>query len=385
MPVTDNYAIYMVLGCIVLLLAPRQQKWIPVALGALAGLMTLARSDGLLWLGLAGLVVMLKAVTNENEERVSLKSWFMLIVPGGLLVILGYFLTMGSWHYRNLTLHHSFLTPGGGRLLWLQDYRDTFIYPPDKLTYQHFLQAGWGMALQNRVNALYSNLITAFFAQGAIFLLPFMLVGLWSLRNDLRVKIAVIGWAIAFLVMSLIFPFAGARGSFHHAGAAVQPLFWAVTPIGMSIVLNWLREHGRFTDRNAPVVFQGLLIVWAILFTGFLVNFRVVSGWAKDDVIYAAVEEKFRENGINSKDIVIVPNPPGYYVRSGQSAIRLPVGDESTILEVAKKFGAKYLVLEQSSSLGALQSLYDNPQTNKDFIYLGEVENAHLYRVVIEP
>jgi hypothetical protein len=385
MPVTDNYSIYMVLGSAFFLLAPRNEKWIPVALGALSGLMTLARSDGLLWLGLAGLTIIWKSTTKEINVKTSFKDWLARVFPGGLFVIVGYLLIMGPWHYRNITLLHSFLTPGGGRLLWLQDYRDTFIYPADRLTFQYFLQAGWGVALQNRINALYSNLVTAFFAQGAIFLLPFMLAGLWNLRNDLRVKIAVIGWAIAFLVMSVIFPFAGARGSFHHAGAAVQPLFWAVTPIGMNLVLDWLRKNGRFTDRNAPLIFQSLLVLWAVLFTLFLVNFRVVSGWAKDDVIYAAVEQKFQENGISPKDVVIVPNPPGYYVRSGRSAIRLPVGDESTIRTVAEKFNAKYLVLEQSNSLGALQSLYDEPQTHTGFIYLGEVEGAHLYRVVIAP
>ncbi len=38
MPVPDNYALYMVLGAGFLLLAPRTERWIPVALGALAGL-----------------------------------------------------------------------------------------------------------------------------------------------------------------------------------------------------------------------------------------------------------------------------------------------------------------------------------------------------------
>jgi hypothetical protein len=60
MPVPDNYGLYMMFGASFLLFAPRTEKWIPLALGALAGLLTLARSDGLLWLGLAGLTVMLK-------------------------------------------------------------------------------------------------------------------------------------------------------------------------------------------------------------------------------------------------------------------------------------------------------------------------------------
>src|SRR5512138_2593210 len=64
MPVPDNYALFMLSGAAFLLLMPFKQKWIPVALGTLAGLMTLARSDGLLWLGLAGLAVMWKSTQN---------------------------------------------------------------------------------------------------------------------------------------------------------------------------------------------------------------------------------------------------------------------------------------------------------------------------------
>ena len=128
-----------------------KQKWIPVALGALAGLMTLARSDGLLWLGLAGLTVMWKSThKDDGSKKYISKNGLSLIVPAGLLVIVGYLLTMGFWHIRNLNLFGSLLTPGGGRLLWLQNYNQTFIYPPESLTRESFLQAGWNLALQNR-------------------------------------------------------------------------------------------------------------------------------------------------------------------------------------------------------------------------------------------
>src|SRR5918996_506068 len=77
MPVPDNYALFMLLGSAFLLLAPRQEKWIPVALGAVAGLMTLARSDGLLWLGLAGLTVMWKSTHKEDRTKNTFKEWLI--------------------------------------------------------------------------------------------------------------------------------------------------------------------------------------------------------------------------------------------------------------------------------------------------------------------
>jgi hypothetical protein len=382
MPVPDNYALYMLFGGAFLLLAPRREPWIPIALGALAGLLTLARSDGLLWLGLAGLTVMWKAASNQDGARAPFGELGKMVIPAGLLALLGYFIIMGGWHIRNLNLFGSFMTPGGGRLLWLENYNQTFIYPPEELTQSGFLQAGWKAAIEDRVMALSANFGNTFAAQGGIFLFPLILVGLWQLRHDLRTKIAVTGWTILFVVMTIIFPFAGSRGSFFHAGAAFQPYWWVAAPIGLESVITWARTKGRFTDSNAPLFFQGMLVLLAVLMTAYLVNYRVIdSGWAKDDVIYPVVEDKLIESGISPQDVVIVRNPPGYYLASGRQSVSLPFGDEATILAVAEKFGARYLVLEEGGTFDAIHDLYDNPEDNPSFIYLGEVDGARLYRI----
>src|SRR5690349_20030765 len=384
MPVPDNYALFMLLGGGFLLLAPRHEKWIPITLGALAGLMTLARSDGLLWLGLAGLTVMWKYAYKIESVKNTFTEWLRLIVPAGLLVILGYLLTMGFWHVRNMKLVSSLLTPGGGRLVWLQNYNQTFIYPAEALTRASFLQAGWNSALQNRLRAFSANFGNAFGAQGGIFLFPVILIGLWQLRRDLRTKIAVTGWLLLFAVMTIIFPFAGSRGSFFHAGAAFQPYWWVAAPIGLDALLSWARRHGRFTDRNAPYFLQGMLVLLAVFMTAYLVNFRVVSsGWAKDDFIYPAVEKMLLGKGIQPGDVLIVRNPPGYFIASGRSSVALPFGDESTILSVAKKYDARYLVIEKGGTFPSIQDLYDKPQSNPSFVYLGEVNEAKLYRIKV--
>ena len=379
MPVPDNYAVYMLLGGAFLLLAPRPQKWIPFSLGLLAGLMTLARSDGLLWLGLAGLTILWKSSASGQTFRGRLSRVF----SGGLLIVLGYLVVMGPWHYRTWSLFHTFLTPGGGRLLWLQDYRETFIYPADQLTREHFLQAGWDLAIQNRLEALSSNLNTAIFAQAGLFLLPLIPLGLWEMRHDLRVKIVIVGWMLLLVAMSVVFPFAGVRGSFYHAGAAFQPLWWVAAPLGLDALIMRARARGQFTESSAPAVFQGVLVMLMLTFTAYLVNLRVLStGWAKDDVIYASVEERLQEHGISPMDVVIVRNPPGYFVRTGRSAVLLPYGDESAALAVAERYSAKYLVLENTNSLGDLQDLYQDPLGDQAFDYLGEVDGARLYRIV---
>jgi hypothetical protein len=385
MPVPDNYALFMLLGGTFLLLAPKSQKWVPIALGALAGLMTLARSDGLLWLGLAGLTVMWKYPISP-KDGVGVREKIGQMIVGGLLTILGYLLIMGPWHVRNMTLFGSFMAPGGGRLLWLESYNQTFAYPADLVTRQGFLNAGWGAALEDRLAALGSNIGNAFAAQGELFLFPLILIGLWNLRGDVRTKITVTGWLILFAVMTIIFPFAGSRGSFFHSGASFQPYWWAIAPIGMNMLVTSLYEKKRITDPNLRIVAQVSLVLIALIVTSYLVlSHTIEGGGKKEDCVYPSVEEKLLDNGISPNDVVIVRNPPGYFIATGRSAIVLPFGDESTILAAAEKFRARYLIIEKDGTFPAIQKLYDEPQGNTSFNYIGEVDGARLYQIETAP
>ncbi|NWG05695.1 MAG: hypothetical protein HXY35_03295 [Chloroflexi bacterium] len=386
MPVPDNFAIFMLLGGTFLLLAPCPQKWIPLMLGALSGLMTLARSDGLLWLGLAGLIVMWKAAYKEDGTKNTFLDWFNLIVPSGLLAVLGYLLVMGPWHGRNLNLFGSFMTPGGGRLLWLENYDQTFAYPAETITREGFLNAGWKAALQDRLAAFDSNFRNAVGAQGELFLIPFIMIGLWHLRNDMRTKITVTGWLLLFAVMTVIFPFAGSRGSFFHSGAAFQPYWWAVAPIGMDILLDVGYEKKKITDPNLRIVTQVSLVLIAFIATFYLVfDHTIEGGGKKEDAVYPSVEDKLLDSGISPNDVVIVRNPPGYYISTGRSAIVLPFGGESAILTVAEKFGARYLIIEKGGTYDGIQDLYDDPRGNPSFEFLGEVDGARLYQITNAP
>jgi hypothetical protein len=120
--------------------------------------------------------------------------------------------------------------------------------------------------------------------------------------------------------------------------------------------------------------------------TAYLVNFRVISSsWAKDDAIYPSVEARLLDLGIRPGDVVIVRNPPGYFIASGRPAIALPFGDESTILAVAEKYDARYLVLEKAGTFETIRDLYEEPQSHPSFTYLGEINEARLYRIEMAP
>ena len=122
----------------------------------------------------------------------------------------------------------------------------------------------------------------------------------------------------------------------------------------------------------------------AFIVTLWLVHFRVIANPTDEEGVYASVEKMFIDNGVDPEVGVIVRNPPGYYINSGRPAIALPYGDESVILQVAERYGARLLVLESTGTFDWTQELYDNPNGSDVFIFLGEVDDAKLYRINFE-
>ena len=371
MPVTDNYGIFMILGGLYFLLESRPRAWF--WLGLFAGLMTLARSDGLLWLALTFLLILWRV---RDEKRS-----FVDLIRFGAFALIGFLIIMGPWYIRNLNVYGTLMSPGGSRALWLTTYDETFIYPASKLTMQSWLASGWMEILKVRLWALWNNFQTMFAAQGHLILFPFILAGMWHHRNERRVQLGFIAWITLFVVLSLAFPFAGVRGSFFHAGAALQPLFWSLAPIGLESVVAWARSRGRFT-KQAFVVFRVAMVQIVILLSIYLVWVRVFQkGWDEGELSYPGVEKFLVTQGIEPGQPVMVLNSPGYYLMTLRPAIVQPYGGVQTLLEVAERYDVKYLAFEPAGRLPLIRDLYDHPQSYDQFDYLGEVNDVRIFKI----
>jgi hypothetical protein len=77
----------------------------------------------------------------------------------------------------------------------------------------------------------------------------------------------------------------------------------------------------------------------------------------------------------------MVANPPGFYLASGNPAIAVPDGDVNTLLRVARRYGAKYLILEEGSTPGGLMPVYEHPADQTGLHYLGDDGGAQLYEI----
>jgi len=367
LPVSDNYGIYITLGGLYFLLCIDHRPQAYFFLGLIAGLLTLARSDGLLWIGLTILLIFWRLFFGRKIGSALI---------GTILALIGFFLIMGPWFWRNVQIFGTFLAPGGHYLLWLKNYNETFSYPASQLTMQAWLAQGWQSIVDVRLSALGINLLNAFAAQGGIFLFPFIIVGIWRYRRDERVQLASLAWLGLLLVMTFIFPFAGPRGGFFHSGAALQSVWWTLAPLGLESAIGAGRKRGWFTPQ-AFNVFRVALVGIAVLMTGFIFYVRVLHpGWGEDEQIYPKVEAVLQQNGVAPSDVVMVRNPPGYYLMTGRSAIVIPYGDENSLLTVAKRFHARFVAIEAAGAAGPIESIYDS-KGDSSLRFLGQINEPN--------
>jgi hypothetical protein len=376
LPTTDNFGIFMLLGAFFFLLFPRAGIISPLLLGLVAGLMNLARSDGILWLAVGGGGLFLRWL---DEKKPFLTSF---LYPA-LLFTFGYAFIMGPWMARNLSIWGTPLTPAGSRVLWMTRYDETFAWPPDRINYENWQAAGWGAALNARLDALKLNAINSMAAQGVVLLAVFAPIGLWVLRKDLRARLAALTWLVLFVVLTFIFPFAGSRGSFFHAAAALQPVWWVAAPVAVEYLVGKARQRGRFTPA-AFGIFRFALVAFMGMITVLLVYISVIEkDWNEFQRTYIKAEQILVESGAQPADVVIVANAPGYFAANGRAAIIVPDENLETTRQLARQFGARFLILEKTYYTDPMISVYQNPESQPRLEYLGEFDEVRLF--AIEP
>lgn len=375
---TDTFGLYMLLGGLFFLLVSRLSSASPFSLctscfslGFLAGLMHLSRADGLLWLALAFTSILLLRKPGQSL----LSTLFILFS-----VLLGYLLIMSPWFARNDAAFGSFLAPGGSKMLWLTAYDQIFSYPASTLTFEAWWSSGLDAILQARLWAFGLNAANTLTVQGGIFLLPLIVIGAWQTRKNKTVQLSLLAWLLTLAAMTLAFPFAGARGGYFHSGAALQPLWWALAPLGLERLIEWGRARRGWNVAQARPLFLGALVGMALLLTGMAVMLRLPT-WGNENDAYNQIEDYLVEQDMLNEEVVIVANPPGFYLASGNPAIAVPDCDLLALLEAARRYQAGYLILEQGSTPAGLMPVYENPAEFPGLTYLGEVEGARLYAI----
>jgi hypothetical protein len=415
LPVTENYSIFMVLGALYFLNMdhltpchaerseeslpssqrpfagaqgdmPKERKVTYLILGILSGLMSLARSDGMIWLALTFLLIAIRywrdATPHLSKPKLVSTSINFLLALGGFLLI------MLPWYLRNIEVFGTPMSDSTRRAFWLTDYYQTFIYPASQLTYQKWLASGWNAILGLRLSAFQRVLYNIVVVQGVIVLIPFSLLGAWKLRNNSQVRLGLIAWALLIFVFTVVFPLAGVRGSYYHAVSALQPLLWALAPFGLNVLLRKLQSWKTFQLPKLDSILQSTLVLLTCLITYSSVNALVLTnGWQRGELSYPKVDEFLQQQNIQPSEPVMVTNPPGYTMMTERPAVMFPYGGEESILGVARKFNAKFIALKQdpANSSAHFNALYNHPDLYPSIQFVGQVDDVRIFKIISIP
>ncbi len=389
MTLTETFLLYMLGGAFIFVLLKKIQwgdrtannRLVYFLLGITAGWMHLSRADGLLWL--AGIGFWIMAFTPWGEKT-KFPVWR---ITGALaLVSLGYFLMMGGWYLRNLAVYQSLTVPGVSKTLWLTEYNQLYAYPAAKISFQNWLQNGIGAHIMAGWHAFRLNIQNLFVVQGSIVLLPVSLIGFWHKRKDRAVMFFILMWMLTLLVMTFVFPYAGPRGGYLHSGAGVQVLIWAMFTVGLEQIAEWGQKVRKLPAQKTFLVFGIAALAVNIGIGSWFFSQRVIGSdvtqpmWNRSVQTYRQVGDYLGSIGYVQNEIVMVNDPPSFFVATGYPCVVIPDGDVSVSLLAAQKFGAKILVLDRNQA--NLLDLYENPGLSEHLDHLATVAGAHIFRII---
>jgi hypothetical protein len=371
-PMPDNFGLYAWTAGGALLLMSQGTRGRPgrfALAGLCCGLAHLARAEAPLLLVVAAAVwwwtrrpnpVPISVASEGGAALPSLRTGRGPLPAWSLAALFAlYLLAMAPWFVRNLLLVGAPLPPGGLQTAWLRSYNDFFSYGlmPTPSTY-----LAWGILpiVGSKLNALASN-AAELAAVMEFVLAPLALLGAWRLRRAAAALPWLLYAASAYLALSLVFTFPGANGGVLHTEVAALPFLNVAAVVGLDSVIDWLgRKGGAAAARAAERkrVYLGATVALSVLLSAFLVLAnahdwdagaaayahagRVV---AADAATHALPLQAKGAEGL-SQPVVMVEDPSFYYVVTGQLAIVIPNQGLATMQTAARRYGARYLVLE---------------------------------------
>ncbi len=367
---TESFLIFAWLGGLILCLSPRlsgEYRWPnALAIGGLCGLAHLTRADGILFLALAGFLVLV-------ERSLDVFARLRRLLEIGV----GYFLVSGIWYARNLAVWGSLFPPGAGKAAWLVEYNDQFKFPSSFITMERFFSSGLTTILNARWAALQDNLLTTLFVVGLVFLFPLIVWGIVRLRRKPEIRTALLYFLLIFFLMTIVYPFQGSRGGFLHSASALLCAVSISASAGLDDAVSRLIRWRQWQPESARTVLGTGMAALALLASGAVFFARVVGSdpgnpaWSRLNIEYERGVAQLGP-GLPETTRFMVNNPPCFHVQTGFQAVPVTAGSPDMLVEAADHYDVPYIILDSNVPDG-LRALY-----------LGEISHPRLKSIFSE-
>jgi hypothetical protein len=310
---------------------PRGARWLDlrlIALGLLIGLAALTRNEAV-WVAFVwALLVVLAKVSWAERARLI-----------GVVAIVSV-LVFAPWAYRDWAV---FGSPFPGQAVanaFSVTGFDIFAWN-DPPTLSRYLAVGPARLLEMRAEGLWHNLWSVLLSLG----LPISLIGFvalpWQARDKALRPVVLIS-ILTFLVTSLAFPVATTWGTFLHAAGPAHVLL-VISALGaLDAFIAWVGVKRGWTR---PVAWLGVTlgVFGSALFSLALLP-AFGGGSQVTATVYEALDERLTAMGIPQDEPVIHDFPIWLAETSRRPALALPDESPMDVIDLAKYFGAHYLV-----------------------------------------
>ena len=400
---SDNFGLYAWTAGMALLFIGQGAEGRPrrfALAGIWIGLAHLARPDAPLLLVIALIVFAVTRYRARKRAGAQAEPGVSAGLPWSSLALLlgGYLLIVAPWFLRNLSVAGTLLPSAGTQTIWLTTYNDFFSYGKD-LSLQSYLAWGWGHILLSKLAALGQNAF-ALLAILEFAPAPFAVLGLWKLRRSLLALPFLLYLILLYLGLSLVFTFPSQRGTLLHSFIPLLPFLSLATILGLDMVIDWLARRrpgphaaARAAGRRrvylaATILLSGVLSVSILIAnaatwdTTYHLYQRAGQMVAQDYANHASSSGTTHGQTVSTSilPIVMVSDPPDYYLATGQHAIAIPDQDIPVILQVADRYGAAYLLLEALHSQ-TQDALWAGTAGSPRLTLLWSSPAARLYRI----
>lgn len=336
-PMVDAFAVFGAAGAATIWCSTRAVHaaspgpWL-VGAGALVGLATLARIDGLL-LAVAPAV----AWTLRRDWR----SWWAR-VAWGFGSAAAALLVLAPWLARDLATFGSALPSAGGHTLWITSYNEQFSIGQDP-TLATYLAWGPLNILASKLGSWGELVGRTAVLLGGIFVVPFV-VGLWRERRRPELRPFIVYFVVMFLAMGAVFTFHAPMGAFYHSSLAWLPF---AAPLAVANIAPTATAAGRawpFLRRSATHRFlavAGLAGAAALSLAGS----AVLLGQWSDAHGRLQLAGNFLADQDDPSAVVMAYDPAALHAMTGNPGVAPPFDGYAVIARVVDAYHVDWVVV----------------------------------------